>query len=183
MKENKSTNNEPLSINDDKIIDRRPDSQDADLLSSLVLFCFACFVFISGLYMCFSAQTGTEVWYYSPGFFPLFIGAVLLILAILFFRKKYIAGGRLKHFTGIIRNSINTNKTLRLCLAIGIFAFYVFVLIGRIHFLVATFIYLFVTMTVFRTENYAIWKIAIISASATGFVYLFFGIIASVPLP
>ena len=152
-----------------------------DLISSIVIFLFGVFIVVSGVYMCFFASTGTKVWYYSPGFFPLFMGVVLVFLAVVLFIKKCRLGARFQRMnksqTGINRSAI------RLVLSIGLFAGYVFGLIGRIPFVIATFLYLVVTMILFRDRGFAIWKIILVSAITTGLVYLFFGVIAAVPLP
>lgn len=155
-----------------------------DVISSIAVFCFGVFVFVCGLYMCFSAVTGAKVWYYSPGFFPCFIGAVLMIASIIMFLKKWREGGSFKNSA---ESSCDEAKkslaTPKLFLAIALFAVYVFVMIGRLPFVLATFAYLSVTMIVFRKDSYPVWKLLLISAAATGAVYLFFGVVASVPLP
>lgn len=71
---------------------------------------------------------------------------------------------------------------MRLFIAVIIFAIYIFVLFGRLPFILSTFLYLSVTITTFRQNNFALWKIIIISLVTSVIIYIFFGIIAAVPL-
>ena len=156
----------------------------ADLISSIVVFGFGLFVFFTGFYIAFYAVNGTKVWYYSPGMFPMVVGFALVVFSIIMFVKKKREGASFTDFSfASIVQAVRTRKALRLALAILLFAVYVFGTIGRLPFVVATFLYLFVTMTVFRSEGYAIWKLLIISVVTTAIIYVFFGIIAAVPLP
>ena len=134
--------------------------------------------------MCFFTASGAKVWYYSPGFFPLFIGAVLMFTSLLMGILKLRAGARLGKDAFRAEDADGGKKRrLRLLLAIALFAVYVFVLIGTVPFVPATFAYLAVTMIVFREKAYPIWKLLLISAVTTGAVYLVFAVLASVPLP
>lgn len=154
----------------------------AELISSLLLFCFGLFVLLSGLYMCFFAVTGTKVWYYSPGFFPAFVGCVLMLLSIVLLIKKLPAGGfHMVNFR--IFDTVDKVKFIRLIVSVVMLAIYVFLLIGRLPFTIATFIYLASSMFVFRSKGFAIWKLLLISLVTTVLVYVFFGVVAGVPLP
>ena len=156
----------------------------ADLISSIIIFCFGLFVLITGVYIAFFAVSGTDVWYYSPGMFPMVVGFALIVLSVILFRKKRSEGARFVALSfSSIKTMIRSKKNIRLLLAITLFAVYVFGTLGRLPFVVATFLYLFVTMIVFRTEKYALWKIAVISLVTTSLIYFFFGVVASVPLP
>ena len=156
---------------------------DYDILSSLVLLVFGIFVLANGIYISFFTNNGAKTWYYSPGFFPMFLGVILILLAFLLFVTKYTAGGRLRFVNIQFDISRNHVKLLRLCLAVCLFAIYIFVLIGRIPFPGATFLYLSITMISFRPKGYPVWKIIVISAITSALVFLFFGKVASVPLP
>jgi cell division protein FtsW (lipid II flippase) len=155
-----------------------------DLICSILILAIGLYVAGSGLYIALFEANGTDVWYYSPGMFPIMIGACLMIFALLLFFKKRKEGARLKniHFENL-RALLKEKTTYRLLLAIALFSAYVFLLIGHIPFVAATFIYLAVTMIVFRRDGFPIWKLLLISAITTAFIYVFFGIIAAVPLP
>ena len=150
----------------------------------IAIFCFGLFVFISGIYMCFFALTGTDVWFYSPGFFPCFIGVMLMLSSLFMAIKNLRAGARLgKDAVAAVKAGADPRRAVRLLTSIGLLAIYVFVLIGRVHFVLATFAYLAVSMIVFRKDGFAVWKLLLISAAATGVIYLVFAVIAAVPLP
>ncbi len=158
--------------------------ENIDLIGGIAFFCFGLFVFLSGIHMCFFALTGTKVWYYSPGVFPCFIGVVLMLVSLILVLRKLRAGARLgKRAFASDDPPAARRYALRLLLAMGLFALYVFVLIGNLPFVLATFLYLTVTMILFRQDKFPVWKLLLISAVVTGAVYLFFGVVASVPLP
>ena len=158
--------------------------QKKDLVASVIVFAFGLYSFLSGLQMCFFAVTGTKVWYYSPGFLPAFIGLVLMILATIMFCKKYANGVRITN-EDVHRTfqKLFSFRNWRLITAIVFLAIYVFLMIGRIPFAIATFLYLSVNFITFRTRNIAIWKLLLISAITTAAVYVFFGMVAAIPLP
>jgi hypothetical protein len=158
---------------------------NADVLSSVILFALAVYTVISGLRMILFEETGTKVWYYSPGLYPVFVGSVLGILSVMMFIKKYRAGGRInikRVLGGKFRISFKS-PVIRLCIAIGLLVVYVFVLIGRLPFIASTFIYLSATMVVFRQNKMAIWKLLLISACVATAIYAFFHYVAAIPLP
>ena len=76
-----------------------------------------------------------------------------------------------------------SNMYLRLFFTLLLLIIYVFILIGRIPFLMATFIYLVSNMILFREDNFAIWKIVLISLITSIAIYFGFGILARIPLP
>lgn len=155
-----------------------------DLISSIVLFCFGVFVFISGVYMSFVAVSSAEVWYYAPGMFPMFIGGVLCLLSIGLFIKKRKAGASFSRDE--VRQAAGYFKSkafLRLVAAVGFLAVYVFILLGRIPFFAATALYLAVNMIFFREKGFAVWKILVISLAVSAVLCLFFGKLAGIPLP
>ena len=160
--------------------------QKKDFLSSIILFVISLCVLVYGIYIAFFASTGTDVWYYSPGFFVMFIGTCLCVFSMILFvknyDKRYFQAGEIKGI-GTIFSSNRKKECLRLFLSIALLAVYIFLAIGNISFVIATFLYLSVTMICFRKDGFPIWKILLISAIVTAGIYLFFGVIAAVPLP
>ena len=163
---------------------KRLSLQQKDLIAGVVLFVFGLYSFLSGIHMCFVAVTGTKVWYYSPGFLPAFIGLVIMLLTGILVYKNFISGARItsEDLRCIFVSLFNTNNW-KLIAAIALLAIYIFVLIGRVPFVVATFMYLTVNFITFRPKDFAIWKLVLISTATTAVVYVFFGIIAAIPLP
>ncbi len=158
---------------------------NADVLSALILFLLSLYVMAEGLRMILLEDTGTDVWYYSPGIYPLFVGSVLLVLSGLLFIKKKKAGGKLVIRLDTLKSFQFRfdNVVTRIIIAIALLALYVFVLIGRIPFLFSTFIYLSATMIIFRDGKIAIWKLLIISAVVASVIFAFFHYVAAIPLP
>ena len=152
-----------------------------DLIAAIVIAAIGLYSSVSGILMMFDI-TGAEKWYYSPGFFPLFLGVILIILGIVLFVSKS-KNGRIDFTTLLESNNVEKKQELiKLLIAIVLFAINVFVLFGRLPFIVSTCIYLFVTMSVFRENNFAIWKIIVISICFSVFLYFFFVVVAKVPL-
>ncbi len=60
----------------------------ADIITSIVIFLFGLYVFCSGIYMLFYAVTGTKIWYYSPGIYPVILGIILMMLSVMLFLKN-----------------------------------------------------------------------------------------------
>ena len=165
--------------------ERASTTEIKDLLCGFLLFVFGGLVVWSGVKISEKtlATSGTG-WYGTPGMFPIFIGAVLMILSAVMVISLYRSGVRVRKtmFLSLLRE-LNDTRFIRLCLSVGLLALYVFVLLGTINYIMSTFLYLFVTMAVFRENGYALWKIGLISAFVTGFLYVFFNRIAGIPLP
>ena len=77
---------------------------------------------------------------------------------------------------------LKSKAFLRLAVAVGLLGLYIFAMFPYLPFIVATAAYLIANMIFFRTENYPIWKIILISMVFTVGLYLFFGQVAGVPL-
>lgn len=112
-----------------------------DLVCGVLLALFGIYVMIASLNL-----KVYNTFIDAPGFFPLIIGAVLLVLGgILTFiglrtggipqLKEVLSGSFLKAF-------IKHEETLRVLILLGMMAIYIYVLLGRIHFILATSIYL-----------------------------------------
>lgn len=156
-----------------------------DLYSSIVLFLISLYVFIEGVRMPVSVYTGSDgAWYGAPGGFPVIIGGILMILSVMLFAKSWrITGGFRKDdfqdMTAVLRSAY----VKRLALITVLLAVYIFVLLGRVPFYVATFLFLFVTMLVFRRNGFAVWKLLVISVVIDALITYGFGTLAGIPLP
>lgn len=155
-----------------------------DMISSIVIALFGLYVLISGIHMSVVSQKMSDsAWYGTPGILPIVIGAVLISLSIVMFVSGYRKGERInKELLNIAVSYLKSKAFLRIAVAIGLLAIYVFVLFPYLPFCIATALYLIATMTFFREEKYPIWKIIIISLVFTVILYLFFSKVAGVPL-
>jgi hypothetical protein len=128
----------------------------------------------------------------GAGFFPSIIGAVLIILgAVLLYTgvklggvtmlKEALTGEKIKAF-------IKNDATIRVLILIAMMVIYVFVLIGNIHFILATSIYIFANY-MYLGACKKFWKIPgwamalIISIVASAGVYYLMKICLGVTMP
>ena len=167
-----------------------------DFISSIVLLLFSIFVFANGIYIIKTMKLGKGVeWYVSPALLPMFIGIVIGLLSVILISKTWkdaLTFLKLKKLSKIddkkfsvkeLIINFNNNVYLRLALTLLLLIVYVFILIGKIPFPLATFIYLTSNMIIFRENNFAIWKILLISLAASFLIYYGFGVLAKIPLP
>jgi hypothetical protein len=131
----------------------------------------------------------TARWYESASLFPKIIGILLLFFCLVYLCKNLqgavLRGEDKKNIAAYLKSRV----FIRLLIVVGLLALYVFVLL-RIRFgdfelpyEVATFIYLFLNMIIFRTGKFAVWKIAVISAAVSAGVGFCFTYGAKMPLP
>jgi len=160
-------------------------SAKLDLYSSIVLFLASLYVFVCGLRMPINVYTGSDdAWYGAPGGFPIIIGGILMVLSAMLFVKSWrvVGGFHKEDFKGFTQ-TLKSSYAKRLVLVVGLLVIYIFVLLGRMPFYVATFLYLFITMLAFRKKNFAIWKLLIICVVVVALITYGFGTLAGIPLP
>lgn len=153
-----------------------------DFISGIILLIFGIYVLITGIFIAKKSTIGDIVWYGSPGIFPIFIGVIIVILAIILAIENLPKENNVNLIRDIVK-CVDKNVVFRTLITIGLFAVYVFILIGRIPFYIATFVYLFITMLIFRENKFVIWKLLLISIIVTIIICLGFGKIANIPLP
>lgn len=156
-----------------------------DLVSSVVIFAIGVFSMVHGGLMPVAQITGSpDLWYVAPGVFPILVGAVLAVLAVVLFVRALLNGGVLNgEDMAAIRRYFGTKEFFMLAAAIGFMAIYIFVLIGRLPYYLASFLYLAGNMATFRKTGYAWWKIFFISIIAVAAITYGFGSLARIPLP
>lgn len=195
MENNEKMTAEELAVETDPIaeseaegaVESKPEiSMDLkDMVSSVVIALFGLYVLISGIHMSVvSQQMSDAAWYGTPGILPIIIGSVLITLSVIMFVSAYRKGERInRELWDRAIAYLKTKAFLRLVVAIGLLAIYIFVLFRLVPFVVSTFLYLSANMIFFREKKYPIWKLLIISAVFTVALFLFFGKVAGVPLP
>jgi len=155
-----------------------------ELAGAVLFFLLGLYLVIKSILMPNEELTGNkELWYSAPGVFPAFVGAVLTILSLLLiiqcFRenkeREKIELAKIKAYIG--------NQHFKSLLVVLIYLFvYIFILLGRIKFSIATFIFLSVSMITFRKEKIAIWKLILISFLTSAIITYGFGTLAKIPL-
>ena len=167
-----------------------------DFISGIVLLVFSTIVFVYGIYIINTMNLGKGVeWYTSPALMPLFIGAIIGILSILLIIKNktnFIEYLKNNKNNSKVRDQISIkdaimhyreNQLISFVITLVLLIFYIFVFIGRMPFVLATFLYLVLNMIIFREKGFAIWKLVIISIVMSVLINYGFGIVAKIPLP
>lgn len=191
MENEKNLAAEEMAANVDTITDveaetmTKKDNMDVkDMISSIVIALFGLYVLISGVHMSdVSRKMSDTAWYGTPGILPIVIGTVLTGLSVVMLLSIYRKGTRInKEVMGSAAAYFKSSGFVRLAVAIGLLALYIFVLFRFLPFVLATFLYLAANMIFFREKKYPIWKIVLICAIFSVAIYLFFGKVAGVPL-
>ncbi len=121
----------------------------------------------------------------APGLFPLILGCIFVLLgaALLFPALKKVGFSTVKvafsksSLIGFLKNDM----TIRVLIILGLMFAYVYILIGRINFAVATSIYLFLTMLYIKSTKW--WLALIISVVASLAISIVFKYGFRIPLP
>ena len=110
----------------------------------------------------------------APGFFPTIVGAVIAILGgILAFIGLKLGGVQeLKEVLNgkFVKEFLVSDSTLRVVILIAMMVIYIWVLLGRIHFIAATSIYLIANFLYLKANKYW-WVSVIIAAAISAIVY------------
>lgn len=113
-----------------------------DLVFSIVLIIFSIYIIVTSLGLKFF-----NTFIDGAGFFPLIIGCVMLILGIVLLYVAVMCGGvkELKQSLSgeSVTSFVKNDKTLRVIILIAMMVIYMYVLVGRLHFILATSIYIF----------------------------------------
>ena len=149
-----------------------------DLATGVILTLFGIYVIIASLNM-----KVYNTFIDAPGFFPLIIGVVIAALGALLAFIGLKAGGvaELKEVcTGTFMKAFFTDdRTVRVLVLFGMMVIYIFVLIGRLHFILSSTIYLVATFLYLKACKHW-WMsiiIAVIASAAAYYAFRFgFGI-------
>ena len=129
----------------------------ADFIASLILIAFGIFVIVLSLQMPLKASYGgvDSHWYVSPALFPLFVGAMIVLLGGVLLGVAIKDGGMKAFFSRTAEETgfhldEKTRRVIIVVLAIGSF---VYVFVPRIDFFIGISTFLFFLTTVFYPEN------------------------------
>ena len=167
------------------MFEKKENLRKSDIVFGIILIVAASyFLYLSltmpteGLRERFAAQFA----YTNPAILPIIVCSILIILGIFLIIGALREGARIKKadFSAII-SWCRSKESLRMWFIIGLFIIYVFVMIGRLPYVVSTFLFLIGFMFFFKASKP--WKILLISAIATAAVALSFGEFMRLPLP
>lgn len=125
-------------------------------------------------------------WYTAPAMLPIIcsviVGGLCLVLVFQSFRR---CGGIQKQDVSAALAYFKSKQFLRLLLAIALLTIYLFVPLGRVHYILATFLYLFASMFLFRDKTLVkhIVLLLVLSLTVSIAVGLCFSELAKIPLP
>jgi hypothetical protein len=159
----------------------------SDFITGILLFAFGLFIVLQSVFNMPVPGLSFNFWYTAPGVFPAFLGSILMLTsALLFFNASKVLRKREKlNFSEIIK-ALKSNTTKRLALALLFFVVYIYLFIGKLNYILGTFIFLIVNMLIFDTKKRTIKRIIlhfIISAVSSVFIAYIFGNFAKIPLP
>lgn len=156
-----------------------------DALVCAFMFVVGAAAFYYALQMPIAELHGAK-WYTAPGILPEFLSlglmAASVVLAVKSLRES---GGFSGRDAAKALGYLKSRHFFRLALAAVALTVYLFVLLGNMHYILATFIYLFGTMFLFRTPG--TWK-SVLAMAVISFVVAYgvgygFADLARIPLP
>lgn len=152
-----------------------------DLVTGVVLVLFGIYVIVTSLNM-----KVYNTFIDAPGFFPLIIGVVITVLGALLAFIGVKAGGvtELKEVCNgtFLKAFFKDDRTLRVLILFGMMVIYIYVLIGRLHFILSTSIYLVATFLYLKACKHW-WMSIIIAVVASAVVYYAFRYGFGITLP
>ena len=163
-----------------KIMSQKIKTATSDLVMGVILFIFGLYLIIDAL--------GMKIYNSfldAPGFFPFILGIVFVGFGVTMLVTSLMNdGAKEAQKTFKLDNLAKlflSNETKRVVVLLAIMVFYIFILIGRINFTVATFIYLFVTF--FYLKSTTLIKNIIISLLTALIISGIFKYLFIIPLP
>jgi len=149
-----------------------------DFICSIIIIVFSLFVIYNCIIMPKYEEWGL---YATPGMPPFIFSAILLTMGIILLRRSiFVQGYKIRIKRDYLIRLYHSVAARRFTIALSLVIFYSF-LLGKIHFVIISAIYIFVNIYIFKG---AIWWINFIISIATSFaIWLLFKVIFLVPLP
>ncbi|HCG64629.1 MAG: hypothetical protein CVV48_10050 [Spirochaetae bacterium HGW-Spirochaetae-4] len=152
----------------------------SDFIMSILLLIFGIALIISSLNM-----KVFNTFLDAPGFFPMLLGIIFIFLGLMMLFSSIRRKGpqQLGHVFGKANMGafFKHIEFKRVMILIGLMVVYIFGLIGRMHFAIATTIYLFCTMWFLKSTGLV--KNIIISVVASIVISVVFRFVFKIPLP
>ena len=152
-----------------------------DFASGLVLVIFGIFIVVDAL--------GIKVYNTfldAPGFFPVIVGGVIIVLGALLAFIGFKLGGlrELKEVLNgpFLKKFITDEGTVRVLILIAMMVVYIWGLLGRMHFIIATSIYLIANFLYLKATKQW-WLSIIIAVAMSAAVYYAFKLGFGITMP
>ena len=134
-----------------------------DLFCGILLVLFGIYIVVTSLGM-----KVYNTFIDAPGFFPTIVGAVIVLLGgLLAFTGAKLGGVReLKEICNpaFLKAFFTNDSTIRVVILVAMMVVYIYVLLGRMHFIIATSIYLIANFLYLRATKQ--WWLSILIAVA-----------------
>ncbi len=159
---------------------KKPGMPRADFVMGLILMAFSG----AAIHQSLQIPTYEKDWggfYAAPGFVPLILGVVTLMMSVALFIRAIRSGGhRVVPSRKAFIEFVKSKQTRRWLLAMA-YVFGFFFILGHVYFYLAAFLVLFAFMATFGEHR--IYISLIVSILSSGAIYLIFTKIFLVPLP
>ena len=107
-----------------------------------------------------------NVWYVSPALFPLLVAAGLFLLSVLLLINSVLNGGARAAFGGRVERAGSTAAVGRFAAIAALLAAYVYALVPRVDFFIATVIFLQAFFAVFHVSGKTITRLCLVIFAA-----------------
>lgn len=163
----------------------KKDLREKDIIASLIILVVGIFVLVDSFRMIFFTNVpGVKDigWFVAPGVFPFILSVGVIIMSVIMLSIAYRESGRIK-FESWRKFSkyFKSKDTFVMMAEIGLLFFYVFILLTKLRFILATILYLFLSMSIVKAASW--FKIAIISVLVSLSIAYLFGNLFKIPLP
>ena len=152
-----------------------------DFASGLLLVIFGIFIVVDALNMKIY-----NTFLDAPGFFPVIVGSVIIVLGALLAFIGFKLGGlrELKEVLNgpFLKKFITDEGTVRVLILIAMMVVYVWGLLGRMHFIIATSIYLIANFLYLKATKQW-WLSIIIAVAMSAAVYYAFKLGFGITMP
>lgn len=156
-----------------------------DLIVSVILWLVSVLVLLDSLRMTFNITlpgVDENVWLVAPGFLPMILSGGLVVMFSFLIWLSIKQGDLKGHFTSsAFMRAITDPETVSKLIQMALLCIFVFVLLRRLHFGVASALYLFAAMSAARAAK--LWQIGLISIVFAAAVTYVFGTLMKIPLP
>lgn len=156
-----------------------------DLFASFVLLVVSIFALVNSMKMTFFVEipgVDADGWFVAPGVFPLGLSIGLTLMAVFVLSVAIKEGGMIhRKEWKKAQETIMSHDSLVTLAEVGLLLLYAFVLLGRVHFAIATALYLFFAMLIVKAARW--YTIGIVSVTVALAISFVFGNLFKIPLP
>ena len=161
--------------------EKKERSAAKDFVSGLLLVLFGIFIVVDALNMKIY-----NTFLDAPGFFPAIVGGVIIILGAILAFIGFKLGGmtQLKEVLNgtFLKQFITSDGTVRVLILIAMMVVYIWGLLGRMHFIIATSIYLIANFLYLKALKQW-WLSIIIAIAMSAIVYYAFKLGFGITMP